>query len=158
MKITSRNEAELGAFLLPESTASHLSNGRPIGMRQRRDFGVTLFALTAVITFIAKAAHRAAVQCRGLHRRLSAPKCGRRLLYEEPTCGQFIADMVAAGYTVEHYYASSGWQGPSIRIANDRGALRQAVAASLSSELRADIIGRELLLRPARSGRPLWFR
>jgi hypothetical protein len=70
------------------------------------------------------------------------------LVYDNETCNQFVEDMEAYGYEVEHYRGRNFWEGPSV-VASDPGE----VAAQTSVTLQHDGMGKDYVIYPRRSGK-----
>ncbi len=71
-------------------------------------------------------------------------------MYTNSDCNQFVSDMRAAGYEVEHYRGRLCYEGPAVRCAKYR---YQSIERATSVQLQTDRLDDEnLVVYPVRSG------
>lgn len=73
--------------------------------------------------------------------------------YDNEICNQFVDDMEAAGYDVEHYRGRSFWTGPAVR-ATERDREQDIIRAT-KVRLQSDSMGLGSIWYPVCSGRAL---
>lgn len=72
------------------------------------------------------------------------------LKYDSKDCNQFVEDMEAAGFEVEHYRGRFYWEGPAVRC--DRDSYQDVIRAT-KVRLQEDDMGLGAIVYPQRSGK-----
>ena len=69
--------------------------------------------------------------------------------YKNDTCADFVADMLAAGFEVEHYHGRFHWQGPAVRV-----DCREDVMSETEVKCQWDNMGMGFIVYPIVGGEP----